>query len=88
MLYIVVNGAMKHQDWALMKEKLSPHAELTRADDRILVALQGPEAVDVVTKYFPEAADLTFMECLQLDKDDMNCLVTRAVIPVRMGSNF
>lgn len=77
MLYIVVNGAMKQQDWALMQEKLSPHAELTRADDHILAALQGPEAVDVVSKYFPEAAELGFMECIRLEHDGMSCLVSR-----------
>lgn len=77
MLYIVVNGAMKHQDWALMREKLSPHAELTRADDQILVALQGPEAEAVVTQHFPEAAELGFMECIRLEKGDLSYLVSR-----------
>ena len=77
MLYIVVNGAMKHQDWDLMRAKLSPHAELTRADDRILVALQGPEAEAVVTAHFPDAADLGFMECIRLNKGELSCLVSR-----------
>ena len=77
MLYIVVNGAMKHQDWDLMRAKLSPHAELTRADDRILVALQGPEAEAVVTAHFPDAADLGFMECIRLSKGELSCLVSR-----------
>lgn len=77
MLYIVVNGAMKNQDWDLMREKLAPHAELTRADDRILVALQGPDAEAVVTAHFPDAADLGFMECIRLIKDDLSCLVSR-----------
>lgn len=77
MLYIVVNGAMKHQDWALFNEKLAPHAELTRADDHILIALQGPDAEAVVTSHFPEAADLGFMECIRLEKGDLSCLVSR-----------
>ena len=77
MLYIVVNGAMKYQDWDLMRDKLSPHADLTRADDRILVALQGPEAEAVVTAHFPDAADLGFMECIRLSKGELSCLVSR-----------
>ncbi|MAK60627.1 MAG: glycine cleavage system protein T [Ponticaulis sp.] len=77
MLYIVVNGAMKHQDWALFKEKLTPYAELTRADDQILVAMQGPDAEAVVTTHFPQAADLGFMECIRLEKGDLSCLVSR-----------
>ena len=77
MLYIVVNGAMKHQDWALMEEKLSDVALLQKADDRMLVALQGPEAADVITPHFPEAADLTFMQCAHIQKDGERFMVSR-----------
>ncbi|MAP93964.1 MAG: glycine cleavage system protein T [Ponticaulis sp.] len=77
MLYIVVNGAMKHQDWELIRKSVGPHAELTRADDHILVALQGPDAEAVVTGHFPQAAELGFMECIRLEKGDLSCLVSR-----------
>ena len=59
MLYIVVNGAVKHDDWTLIREKLAGEAELQTADERILVALQGPEAEAVLTPHFPEAAELS-----------------------------
>ena len=77
MLYIVVNGAVKHEDWALIREKLAGEAELQAADDRILVALQGPEAEAVLTPHFPEAAELSFMRCAHVQKDGERYMVSR-----------
>ena len=77
MLYIVVNGAMKHQDWALMESKLSDVAMLQKADDRLLIALQGPEAEAAIAPHFPEAADLTFMQCAHIQKDGERFMVSR-----------
>lgn len=76
-LYIVVNGAMKEQDWSIFEEALSGDTVLTRADDRILVALQGPEAVDVVSEHFPQAAQLAFMESLSLPWNGAEIIVSR-----------
>lgn len=76
-LYIVVNGAMKEQDWALFREKLSPHAELERADDRILIALQGPDAEAVVSHHFPGASELGFMEGRHMSHEAGRIMVSR-----------
>ena len=78
MLYIVVNGAVKAQDWALMEEKLSDVASLQKADDRILMALQGPKAEAVLADHFPEAADLKFMRCAYIQKDDEKIMLSRS----------
>jgi aminomethyltransferase len=43
-LYIVVNAGCKHEDWALIAAATKGEAELVRADDRCLLALQGPSA--------------------------------------------
>lgn len=77
MLYIVVNGAVKHDDWALIREKLAGEAELQTADDRILVALQGPEAEAVLSPHFPEATELSFMRCAHVQKDGERYMVSR-----------
>jgi aminomethyltransferase len=77
MLYIVVNGAVKQEDWALIREALGDECQLQTADDRILVALQGPEAEAVLTRYFPEAADLSFMRCAHIQKDGERYMVSR-----------
>ncbi|MEM6556378.1 MAG: glycine cleavage system aminomethyltransferase GcvT [Pseudomonadota bacterium] len=78
MLYIVVNGAVKAQDWALIEEKLNGEAVLQRADDRMLIALQGPEAEAVIVKHFPEAADLSFMRCAYIEKGEEIFMVSRS----------
>ncbi len=76
-LYIVVNGAMKEQDWGIFKDKLAPYAVLERADDRILVAVQGPEAEAVVKQHFEHAGELGFMEARRMETHGMLCMVSR-----------
>lgn len=61
-LYIVVNGAMKDQDWNIFERALAGKAVLTRADDGVLFALQGPKAEKVMSAYFPGCTELKFME--------------------------
>lgn len=77
MLYIVVNGAVKHQDWALFEEKLGNETTLKRADDRALLALQGPQAVDVLKDFFPGCEDMGFMESRRMYWNDVRCGVAR-----------
>ena len=77
MLYIVVNGAVKQEDWALFEQELSDVAMLQRADDRILIAVQGPDAESVIASHFPEAADLKFMRCAYAQKDGEKYMVSR-----------
>ena len=77
MLYVVVNGAVKHEDWALIEEKLGSDAMLQRADDRILIALQGPQAEAALLPHFPEAADLSFMQCTHIQKDGERFMLSR-----------
>jgi aminomethyltransferase len=61
-LYIVVNAGTKDGDFALIEQAAGDRATLIRADgDYALLALQGPEAVNVMASEIPEAADLGFM---------------------------
>ncbi len=76
-LYIVVNGAMKGQDWALMEATFGGAAVLTRADDRILFALQGPDAVDVLADFFPGCETLSFMQHMPFEMNGQRCIVSR-----------
>jgi aminomethyltransferase len=78
MLYIVVNGAVKTEDWALIERELGGEAMLQRADDRMLVALQGPEAEAVLAPQFPEAADLSFMRCAYVQRGSEKFMITRS----------
>ncbi|MEO9971381.1 MAG: glycine cleavage system aminomethyltransferase GcvT [Hyphomonadaceae bacterium] len=76
-LYIVVNGAVKDQDWALFEEKFAGRATLHRHDHRVLFALQGPQAVDVLKSYFRGCEDMTFMESRHMFWKEARCAVTR-----------
>jgi len=59
-LFLVVNAAVKDQDYAYISEKLSGRATLDILD-RSLLALQGPKAVDVIAAMDPEAVTMPFM---------------------------
>ncbi|HEY0034880.1 MAG TPA: glycine cleavage system aminomethyltransferase GcvT [Devosia sp.] len=61
-LYIVVNAGTKDGDFALIQAAAGNRAKLHRADDGALLALQGPEAVNVMAHVVPEAAELGFMQ--------------------------
>jgi len=76
-LYIVVNGAMKDQDWGIFETALVGKAVLTRADDGVLFALQGPKAEIVLGAHFPECTGLKFMESRRMVLDGETFVVSR-----------
>lgn len=61
-LGIVVNGAVKWDDIAHLRENLPDDITLNHRDDRGLLALQGPKAAAALTRLVPEAAALVFMQ--------------------------
>lgn len=61
-LFIVVNAGTKEGDFARIADAAGNKATLKRADDNALLALQGPEAVNVMAALVPPAADLGFMQ--------------------------
>jgi aminomethyltransferase len=62
-LFVVVNASCKDADFALMARELAGEAEVARLDDRALLAIQGPEAADVMAAFEPRLLELGFMEC-------------------------
>lgn len=67
-LYIVVNAGCKHQDWALIESATKGEANLVRADDRCLLALQGPSASLVAAAVIdPALAEMRFMTVRRFD---------------------
>jgi|TARA_R110000772_G_scaffold18400_29_gene51685 aminomethyltransferase len=69
-LYLVVNGATKHDDIAYMRDQLPDHVTLNHLEDAALLALQGPKAsaalarldIQPLEEGWPVPADLYFME--------------------------
>ncbi|MFD1610484.1 glycine cleavage system aminomethyltransferase GcvT [Sphingomonas tabacisoli] len=60
--YMVVNGATKWDDIAHLREHLPDEIVLNHLEDQALLAVQGPRAADAVTRLFPQAGSLFFME--------------------------
>jgi aminomethyltransferase len=77
-LYLVVNAATKDGDFALIEQAAAGRAALTRADDRGLVALQGPEAADVLSVLLPDALRLGFMQHRRIDIHGERLVVSRS----------
>jgi aminomethyltransferase len=76
-LYIVVNGAVKAQDFALLAGAArAAGADFARADDRALLALQGPAARGVMSRLAPEGADLAFMTTTRATVGGARCFVS------------
>ncbi len=61
-LYLVVNGAVKWEDIGHLREHLPDEINLSHMEDRALLALQGPKAVDALKRVAPGVDALCFME--------------------------
>ncbi len=62
---LVVNGACKHADMAHLKAHLPDAVNMTYIDDHALIAIQGPQARQALSRIIPEAQDLLFMRSLK-----------------------
>jgi aminomethyltransferase len=78
MLYIVVNAGTKDGDFGRIEAAAGDRARLVRADDRALIALQGPEAAAVLTAILPEAAELTFMTHRRVEYQGHGLVIARS----------
>ena len=67
MLYIVVNAGVKEADFQRITAAAAGLASLSRADDRALLALQGPMAAEVLEPLIPGVAELGFMRLRRFD---------------------
>jgi aminomethyltransferase len=59
--YVVVNGATKEGDIADMTERLPRGVVIDHMKEQALLALQGPKAVEVLSRLAPGVEDLGFM---------------------------
>jgi aminomethyltransferase len=76
-LTLVVNGATKEGDFALLQAAAGERATLTRADDRALIAVQGRQAAAVVAAIFPDASEMGFMTHKPAPYDGDHVVVSR-----------
>jgi aminomethyltransferase len=77
-LYVVVNAGNKDADFAFLNANLVGDAKLTVLDDRALLAIQGPEAAEVMAKHEPALAEMGFMDSARLMLFGVDCFVSRS----------
>ena len=77
-LLLIVNAARKEIDYSELSDRLPVGVELYPADDRALLALQGPRAAAAIARHCPEADALTFMTATSAEIDGLNCHVSRS----------
>ena len=77
-LFLVVNAACKDADFAHIEKHLPAGIVLRRIEDRALIALQGPKAVDVFARFAPEAAEQAFMTGVEMNVAGFACIVSRS----------
>ncbi|SPF77962.1 glycine cleavage system aminomethyltransferase GcvT [Pseudoprimorskyibacter insulae] len=77
-LFVVVNAACKEADVALMRAALEPGVTVEVIEDRALLALQGPEAEDVLAGLNPAAREMRFMDVATLELVGADCWVSRS----------
>ncbi len=76
-LFLVVNAACKDADAAHLREHLSVACEIAVLD-RALIALQGPKAAEVLSKFCASAPAMTFMDAGPQDVMGVACFVSRS----------
>ncbi len=77
-LFVVVNGACKDNDFKIIDDELAGQVQIERLEDRALLALQGPKAVDVLKRHVPEVATMVFMDARLLNGFGVDLIVSRS----------
>lgn len=75
-LFLVVNAARKEIDYAFIAERLPEAVDIEPAEDRALLALQGPSARRVLYELSEAAAALPFMTACETRAGDVECQVS------------
>ncbi|MBV9376409.1 MAG: glycine cleavage system aminomethyltransferase GcvT, partial [Alphaproteobacteria bacterium] len=77
-LFLVVNAARKEADFAHLEDRLGGRVNIEPLADRALLALQGPAAAAVMSRFVEGIARLRFMSATEATIGGVNCLVTRS----------
>jgi aminomethyltransferase len=76
--FVVVNAARREADFTLLQARLGPAATVEALADRALLAVQGPAAAAVLSRFARGLERLPFMAAAEAAVADQPCLVTRS----------
>jgi aminomethyltransferase len=74
--FMVVNGACKNQDFLHFQNNLPEFIHLSHKDNKVLLALQGPEARQVLSGLIPACETMSFMSLKELSFKGRDVLVS------------
>ncbi|MGE8447332.1 MAG: glycine cleavage system aminomethyltransferase GcvT [Comamonas sp.] len=77
-LFVIVNGACKVADIALIRERIGQRCQVLPLPDQGLLALQGPQAATALARLAPGVDKLVFMTGGDFDVDGIACFITRS----------
>jgi aminomethyltransferase len=76
--WIVINAARKAADLDHLRDRIGRQVTVASADDRALMALQGPQAAEALTRHWADAAALPFMAITEAEIAGTPALVSRS----------
>lgn len=76
--YLVVNAACREADIAHLRANLGDNVQLEEMTDRALVALQGPSAEAVLSRFQPAVADMVFMDNMKMELMGETAIISRS----------
>ncbi len=76
--FIVINASRKPEDLLHLREGLPQSLEINELDSQALIAIQGPNAVSVIEKHWPEAAEVRFMNGIHVRYGETTLFLTRS----------
>jgi len=77
-LFLVVNAARKEADLAHLRDRIAGGTTVEPLAEKALLALQGPAAVTVLSRFIAGIARLGFMTAMETMLDGCECLITRS----------
>jgi aminomethyltransferase len=77
-IFVIVNGACKVNDIAHIQARIGAKCQVIPMPERALLALQGPKAIDVLSRMVPGVEKLVFMTGASFDWQSADLFITRS----------
>ena len=77
-IFVIVNGACKANDIAHIQARIGSRCQVIPMPERALLALQGPKAVDALSRMVPGVEKLVFMTGAAFDWQGADLFITRS----------